>query len=208
MLSQKTESFKEYFIIEFTKEILRAMPSYREFLVMSRKEDLLQKTDELKKIRQENINKILSEKTAEEMQRVSALAEKGFLLPELRKIKKQIKKPVSAFTNIDFGKISPLLRDSSVRVIECSGSSESVIVEGIRGREVTNIFLSEDEISGIIKKFSIIAGIPEGQGVLKISVENIDFFAVISELIGSKFIITKMPYSNYSKPPIFSYVKK
>ena len=54
---------------------------------------------------------------------------------------------------------------------------------------------SKEEIEEIIKKFSETAKIPVHEGVFKVVVGKLIFSAVISNIIGSKFIIRKMVYN-------------
>ncbi|GAI79041.1 unnamed protein product, partial [marine sediment metagenome] len=51
-------------------------------------------------------------------------------------------------------KLNPLIQDPLVRVIECNGSEENIVVKGSMGTKPTAIILSKEETDHIIKKFS------------------------------------------------------
>tara|TARA_Y100000310_G_scaffold332386_1_gene407860 strand:+ start:4867 stop:5592 length:726 start_codon:yes stop_codon:yes gene_type:complete len=107
----------------------------------------------------------------------------------------QYLKPTPTNIEIDLEKLNPLIKDPLVRDIECLGANQNIIVSGMMGRKKTNINLSREEIEEIIKKFSETAKIPVHEGVFKVVVGKIIFSAVISDIIGSKFIIKKMIYN-------------
>ena len=63
------------------------------------------------------------------------------------------------------------------------------------GTKKTNIILSREEVDQIIKKFSETTKIPIQEGIFKVVVGKLILSAIISEVIGSKFIIKKMMYA-------------
>jgi hypothetical protein len=121
-------------------------------------------------------------------------------------------KPIpTAGAEIDLLKINPLIRDPAVRVIEAN-TDEKVIVRGTMGTKPTDIVLSKEDIDRIVNKFSEASKIPATEGVYRVVVGNLVLSAIISEVIGSRFIIKKMSYSNSSNkqqypiiPPIPSF---
>ena len=120
-------------------------------------------------------------------------------------------KPIPTNIQIELGKLNPLIQDQNVRSIECNGPEENIIVRGNIGTKTTRIILSKEDIDQIINAFSESARIPISEGVFKIVVGRLILSAIISEVVGCKFIIRKMtpqspslpqermPYSNY--PP-------
>ena len=104
-------------------------------------------------------------------------------------------KPIPTNLEIDLGKLNPLIKDPLVKDIECPSANQNIIVSGMMGRKKTDITLSREEIEQIIKKFSETAKIPVHEGVFKVVVGKLIFSAVISNIIGSKFIIRKMVYN-------------
>lgn len=91
----------------------------------------------------------------------------------------------------DYGKIGPLLGDPSVSTIECEGTGRSIMVIRAGQRQRTRIVLSEGEIRGTLDRVADEAHVPLLEGVFRASVSGFSINAVISEMIGSKFIIKK-----------------
>lgn len=90
------------------------------------------------------------------------------------------------------GKIEPFLRDPSVQLIECSGPGKNVLVKKFNKMNITKISLNKEEITNIINKFSEEARIPIIGGILKAAVGDLIISAVVSEFVGSRFIINKI----------------
>ena len=111
----------------------------------------------------------------------------------------QYLKPVPTSIQIDFGKLNPLVRDPGVRSIECNGPDEKITVVVNAGKKATSVILTKDEIDEIIKKFSEQAKIPIGEGVFRVAVGGLILSAIISDIIGSKFIIRRINYPQGSR---------
>lgn len=95
-----------------------------------------------------------------------------------------------------YKKIEILLNDMTIQSIECSGPGKNIIVRKYNQTNITRIALTQQDIMDIIDEFSKQARIPVVGGILKAAVGNIIISAVISEFVGSRFIITKTtPYS-------------
>ena len=103
-------------------------------------------------------------------------------------------KPIpSSNSNIDLFKLNPLLKDPMVKVI--TGDSEGrVMVSGNMGTKATNIFLTKQDVERIISQFSQASKIPSREGIYRVVVGNLNFSAIISSVIGSKFVIKKMSF--------------
>lgn len=95
---------------------------------------------------------------------------------------------------IDLGKINPLIRDFMVKTIECYGAGENLVVQGNMGTKKTGIILTKEEIEDIIQRFSKETKIPAQEGIFKVVAGRLIFLAIISSIVGSKFIIKKMLY--------------
>ena len=104
-------------------------------------------------------------------------------------------KPTATTREIDLGKLNLLVQDPMVRNIECNGPSQNVTVIGTMGTKKTNIILNRDEIDDVIERFSREAKIPVHEGVFKVVLGKMIFSSVISNVIGSRFIIRKMNYN-------------
>ncbi|MBU2577098.1 MAG: hypothetical protein KKF50_05250 [Nanoarchaeota archaeon] len=104
--------------------------------------------------------------------------------------------PGEVMLSQDYGKITPLLNDPSVSSIECQGHDKNIMVIRAGQRQITRIILSTDEIREILQKISDAIHIPLLEGVFRAAADNFSVNAVISEMIGSRFIIKKQtPYA-------------
>ncbi|MBI2042797.1 hypothetical protein HYT25_00210 [Candidatus Pacearchaeota archaeon] len=101
-------------------------------------------------------------------------------------------KPIPTGSDVDVGKLNPLVKDPQVNLIECPGPDGNITVSGSMGTKSTGISLSRDEISDIIDRFSKASKIPVHEGVFKVVVGRLIFMAIVSEIIGSRFTIKKM----------------
>ena len=101
-------------------------------------------------------------------------------------------KPTPSERQIDLGKLNSLIKDPLVKVIECGGPEQNIIVTESSGAKKTSIILSKEEIDGIVEKFSKAAKIPVHEGVFRVVVGRLIFLAITSEIVGSRFIIRKM----------------
>ncbi len=111
-------------------------------------------------------------------------------------------KPVATFNaEMDLQKLNPLIKDSAVKMIECN-PEEKVRVIGTMGTRTTGIILSKEDIDGIIDKFSIASKIPVEEGIYRVVVGNLILAAIISEVIGSRFIIRKITSTITTNRPI------
>jgi len=101
-------------------------------------------------------------------------------------------KPIpTAGVEIDLFKLNPLIRDVAVRIIEVN-PDEGVIVSGTMGTRPTDIILSKEDIDRVINKFVEVSKIPANEGIYKVVIGNLIVSAIISETVGSRFIIKKM----------------
>ncbi len=90
-----------------------------------------------------------------------------------------------------YGKLAALINDPSVSHINCKGPGTQIIVVK-RGREqITTISLTQEEINLILKFVSERARIPLTEGIFKVGVDNMLFFAVITKEAGSTLMIKK-----------------
>ena len=101
-----------------------------------------------------------------------------------------------------YGKISPLLGDPSVSVIECPGMGKPVFVIRRGQRQLTKIILGEKDIEQILQKISDAAHIPLMEGVFRAAVDTFSVNAVISEIIGGvvSVIISIVQVSEHPSP--------
>lgn len=128
------------------------------------------------------------------MQNINPFRELKLIIPETRfPPHLEYIKPIPMNKEIDLGKLNALLNDSFVNSIECYGENQNLFVKGNFGTKKTGIILNKEEVNEIIKKFSEETKIPAQEGIFRVVVGKIIFMAIISDVVGSKFIIRKMP---------------
>lgn len=101
-------------------------------------------------------------------------------------------KPFPSDAEINLDKLNILIQDSNVNIIECDGPNERIVVKGRMGTKPTGIILTKEDIDLVLQRFSEAAKIPIGDGISKIVVGKLILSAIVSEIVGTKFIIRKM----------------
>lgn len=94
-------------------------------------------------------------------------------------------------SNLILGKINQLIFDPAVDSIECPGPYKNLLVNKSGAIQATNINLSPEETNEIMEEFSRITKIPISSGVFKGAIGKLIITAVISEFVGTRFIIQK-----------------
>lgn len=94
-----------------------------------------------------------------------------------------------------FDKLLPFLNDRSIIKIEYRAESQPLFVTRLGQTFATKIILTDDEARDILQEFSKQSRIPIMKGVFRVYTKNFMLFAVISDFIKPRFIITKTsPY--------------
>jgi hypothetical protein len=107
-------------------------------------------------------------------------------------------------TTTDWERLNPLIKDNAIKIIEVI-PDEKIRISGSMGEKTVNIILNTEEVNEIINKFAYVSRIPASEGVYKVVVENLIFFAVISGVVGSRFVIQKI--QPVPAPNNYSYKK-
>jgi len=103
----------------------------------------------------------------------------------------------------EYGKLSPFLKEDSITVIECNGAEKEISIVRANQKLSTKISLNTEEIRAILNLISQKSKIPLTEGVFKAKVDNFEVNAVISEVIGTRFIIRKeTPYNLIKKKQV------
>jgi hypothetical protein len=213
-----SDDFKKFFLIRFTEELIKH----------SAKKDItkLQKIIELNENKTELIKQPELEQPKEQIQMrkigvtsEAAIKPKPIITPITRPAQRpalfipepklpahlEYLRPIpTAGIEIDLLKLNPLIKDPAVRVIE-GNPDEKVKVTLPMGTRDTDIILSKEDIDRIIDKFSQISKIPKAEGIYRVVAGNLILSAIISDMVGSRFIIRKIiaPIANqpqYPKP--------
>ena len=99
---------------------------------------------------------------------------------------------------VDFGKITFLVKDPLISYVECPGENKNIVIKRAGGLATpTQIILSKEEIANIIQSFSNKARIPLIEGMLDARIGNLEMSAIISEAAASSFIVKR----NLLPPP-------
>lgn len=99
---------------------------------------------------------------------------------------------------IHLGKIAALLKDPSVFSIECSGPGKNVLVNRAGSVQTTPLQLTKEDIDTVMENFSDKTRIPLITGVFKAAYQDLLITAVVSEFVGTRFIVQKMmPFMKY-----------
>ena len=214
MIKNSSNEFKAKFLLEFTKQlIINSAPTeifqLKEIVENAEKE--LPKKDEVKEKVKEALNIEEMEKSVLERQPEPQFLQKKMELPKTTPMMRppvrrgvlkipetqlpanfRYLRPSPTQKEVDLGKLNPLIKDPRVKIIECNGPEENIIVRGGMGTKPTGITLTQDEIKNTIEIFSKESKIPAHEGVTKVVLGNLIMSAIISDIVGSKFIIRKM----------------
>lgn len=220
MLKEKSSEFAEYFLLSFTEAILKNLIEEKSIpkQEITHQQDMekfkksLMSSDEKKGFQKSHINPVrdknpfsnFNRKFSKEIRRSPKKifakkiksAPKGEMKipePKLPEYLQYIK-PTPEEAAIELGSIDPLIKDPAVKVIECTGPNERVMVKGAMGVKPTAITLREDEMKSVVEEFSKRAKIPIHDGVYRVAVGRLVLSAIISTVIHPKFIIEKMRY--------------
>jgi len=94
-------------------------------------------------------------------------------------------------TLLGLEKLDKILLDAAVQTIECPGPDKQVLIYKSGSIQTANLSLTVDEISNIMKYVSEKTRIPISSGVFKAAYGNLVITAVMSEFVGTRFIIQK-----------------
>jgi len=96
-----------------------------------------------------------------------------------------------AVSRDSYGKLEPLFGDPSVSTIECLGEDKELMIIRAGQRQRTRISLNRVEIRGILERAADEAHVPLLEGVFRAALPSFSINAVISDVIGSRFVIKK-----------------
>jgi len=155
------------------------------------------KTKEVKKIPQK-ISQVPLPKQKIPLSNVQNISQKP--LPKIPLSQKKTQKPLSPEEQPNIGKLSPIIKDPRVSSLECQGPGKSVLVIKDGTIQKTQIILTAEEIFFIIDEFSQKTRIPLIKGTFKAALGELIMTAVISDFVGSRFMLQKR---NSFQPLIF-----
>jgi hypothetical protein len=101
--------------------------------------------------------------------------------------------PVPTKREVDLGNLNLMINNPMTQAIECDGENIPLRIVSRDGRKTqSQITLTKEEIDKVINIFSEMTKIPPLEGVYKVATGNLILMAIISEVIGSKFVIKKI----------------
>lgn len=211
MLQQTSKESRALFLLEFTKQLIKNSKTEDVFKlekILEEKEE--EKKEEIKERREEIREKLTPSKQTKEIEELEEqtlevpkiIIKPSAQRPQTPRILRipepkipphlQYLRPIPTQAEIDLKSLNPLLNDPKVKIIECLGQDETIFVSGDMGRKPTSIILNKQEIDETIQAFSRASKIPYEEGIFRVVYGNSVFSAIISESLGSKFIIKKM----------------
>jgi len=201
---KKSEQLKEFFLLAFTKEILKSYfqkdVNKIEFETEIKKEVIKEKAKEavkeykkpLKLSPKKQIKVITSESFKPLPKPFKIQPKRRLIIPKPNlPARLQYLKPHPTSAQIDLGKLNPLIQDPMVQSIECNGPNENIIVQTPAER-VTKIKLSKQEVDETINTFSKASRIPIYEGIFRAAHGKLIISAIISNVVENKFIIKKI----------------
>jgi hypothetical protein len=202
MREKSSLNFKKSFLLLFTKELIRHSVTKDIFKLQNiiEKEQSKRVLEKKEIPKREVISPLKTEFNLEQQKAVPVtrrftrpITKPPLFIPEPKLPPHlQYLKPIPApAVEIDLLNLNPLIKDPAVRVIECN-PDERAIVTGTMGTKPTDIILNKEDIDTIINRFSEISKIPVSEGIYRVIAGNLILSAIISEVIGSRFIIRKM----------------
>lgn len=208
-LQGKPEEFKQFFLLALTRELIKNYfqedINKLEFEQETKKEIIKEKAKEAVK----EFERPLRLSPVKQLKAITEETYKPLPMPFRPRRRLVIPKPnlpsrlqyiqpTPTPRELDLGKLNPLIQDISVQSVECNGPDEKIIVK-VPIERTTNITLSKEEIDEIIETFSQTAKIPISEGIFRVAVGNMILSAIVSKIVGSKFIIKKMRYPQLSR---------
>ena len=206
-----SNKLKEKFLLQFTRELIFNSAG-GEFIQLQNalkeqiKEELVQSVKEEEKPTKEklNLDDLDFSEPLKKKKKIFHKRKRRLFIPESKLPPHlQYLKPTPKNINIEIEKLDDLIKDPAVKVIECNGADEHVIVRGNMGVKPTATVLSQEEIDEIIQQFSNISKIPIHQGIYSVVAGRLVFSAIISDVVGSKFMIKKMLYAPYFQGQVY-----
>jgi hypothetical protein len=86
-----------------------------------------------------------------------------------------------------------ILEDSSINAVECQGPNKPLVLRKQGATVLSSVTLSEAEIQKQINQWAENTNSPLTNGILRADNENLTITAVVSDLIGSRFMVIRKP---------------
>ncbi len=108
---------------------------------------------------------------------------------------KQMPSILEELTIFGFNKLDELIQDPNIESVECPGPDKPLLVSKRGKIQPTAISLNAEEIDRIMREISDRTRIPLTTGIFRAAVGRYIITSVLSEFVGTRFIIQKKPVS-------------
>jgi len=192
------QDVRTLFLEEFVKRLI--VNSLNKHPTISRGKDLFEKLENISKappvleIKKPEIKKEIPKIQPQiiKPRQIQPVQVKPMPIQPQRIVQKQPEMPpVQIPTSYVMGKLNPILADPSVQLINCPGPNKNILVMRRGMIQQINLLFTADEIKLFLKEVSEKTKIPLLSGLFKVIFQNLTITAVVSEFIGSRFIIEK-----------------
>jgi hypothetical protein len=99
---------------------------------------------------------------------------------------------------ISFGKLTPLIQNPTISMIECPGPFKNIIFRTYNIRKSSSIILSKEEMQDIVLQFSRTAKIPIIEGLFRAWIDKFLVSAIVTNKQAANFIIQKVIYPHFA----------
>ncbi len=120
-----------------------------------------------------------------------------------RQIQPQSSQQNSQDVEAGLEKVNQILSNSAVQSVECQGPDKPLVINASGKTQNSQTTLSKEEIQKVAKFFSEQTHIPLVTGVFKSILGNLTMTAVVSDFIGTRFIIQKKQPALFQQPQRF-----
>lgn len=106
--------------------------------------------------------------------------------------------PAGEVAGIRFGKLSPVIQNPSINVIECPGAGREIIIRTYNIRKPYPIVLSREEMQKLVEQFAEKAKVPIISGLMRAWIDKFMISATIVNNHVENFILQKVIYPHFA----------
>jgi|SRR3989344_1295246 len=184
----KRHKIREDFLITFIKALIKnsAPPELKVEKYLPEKK--LKISQSFRKQKNRNISN-LPPMPMRSLTRRMKIAQPEFQQPQIQIPQQSAEQMIQG--KINLGKVAQFLRDPSVLSVECTGPGKHLLINRSGAIQTTPATLTKEEIDKILSEISLQTQIPIVPGLFKALFRNLLITAVVSDYVGSRFIIQK-----------------
>jgi len=173
------------FVDEFTYTIIKTLSKNTHMNYLTEPREVIH-DDIIPKLHDKIIHPALGKKTI-----APQFPRRPIINQNIRRRDFGVQTPESTMQTSMYGKIEFLIKDPSVRFIKCSGENKPIMINRNGINQITNIKLTSKEIRELVKNISNEAHLPLVNGVFRAVVDDYAISAIVSNMIGTRFLIKK-----------------